>query len=305
MVYSVAAVYKFFDWPDFAAARAHLYNFCQVRDLKGILLLAPEGINGTVAGSRSAITDLRHELAHLIGRDEMQYKESTATTVPFHRLRVRLKEEIVTMGAPEADPRHQKGTYVSPQEWDKFIEDPETIVIDTRNDYEVDIGRFRGAVNPKTQSFREFPEFVDQELAGHKDKRIAMYCTGGIRCEKATAYLLKQGFENVYHLEGGILKYLEEKTPDDSTWEGACFLFDGRVAVEHGLKEAPFELCHACRDPLSEADKKSPHYIPGVQCARCVDKTTPEQKKRFQDRQKQIKAMQAQGMGPRPGYTRV
>jgi UPF0176 protein len=215
--------------------------------------------------------------------------------MPFYRLKVRLKKEIVTLGIPEINPAKQAGTYIAPEDWNALISDPDTVVLDTRNHYEVVIGTFKGAVNPKTNSFRQFPEFVKQNLDPAKHKKVAMFCTGGIRCEKASSYMLAQGFENVYHLKGGILKYLETVQEKDSLWQGECFVFDNRVAVEHGLGEGTHEMCHGCRHPISAKDKSSPHYEEGVSCPYCFEQLTEARKKRSSARHHQVKLARARG----------
>jgi UPF0176 protein len=268
----IATFYQFVKLPDFAEKRKPILEYCQKHSIKGTVLLAKEGINGTIAGSQTAIeaafaflrSDLR--LAHL------DYRLSYADRPPFKRLKVRLKKEIVTLGIPEIDPNEQVGTYVSPQQWNDLIADPEVTVLDTRNAYEVAIGTFKGAIDPQTRSFREFPNYVRHHLDRAKHKKIAMFCTGGIRCEKASSFLLSQGFEQVYHLKGGILKYLEEISPEKSCWQGECFVFDERVALKQGLAVGSYEMCKACGYPLCESDKLSPHYQESVACPHCCDR---------------------------------
>lgn len=268
----VAALYQFKPLTDLPALQASLYTLCQIQKIKGTLLLAEEGINGTVAGSREAITALKAHLDRVF--DDLEYKESWAEKMPFHRLKIKIKKEIVTLGV-SVDPRHLKGTYVTPEDWNHLIQDPEILLIDTRNDYEVQIGTFQGAINPQTHSFTEFPEFVKTLK---KDQKIAMCCTGGIRCEKASSYMLSQGFSEVYHLKGGILKYIETIPPEQSLWKGDCFVFDGRVALSSGLALSNYEMCYGCRTPLSQEDRESVLYERGVACPHCYD-TTPELKK--------------------------
>ncbi len=288
MSYVVVALYRFVSLPDFEAIRDPLLDFCQAQGLKGTLLLAKEGINGTVAGSREAADAL---LAHL-SEDErfrnIEYKESFVDDQPFLRMKVKLKKEIVTMGVEGIDPNHIVGTYVKPENWNALLSDPEVTVVDTRNNYEYNIGSFKGALNPNTETFREFPEYVAQNLSPEKHKKVAMFCTGGIRCEKSTAYMKEQGFEEVYHLEGGILKYLEEVPQEESLWEGECFVFDNRVAVDHSLQKGSYDQCHGCRHPITEEDKLSEKYLLGVACPRCFDQQSPEQRQRFSERQKQM-----------------
>ena len=284
----VAALYKFVNLPDYQELRDPLLNCCREANVKGSLLLASEGINGTIAGSREGIDTV---LAYLKadGRFEgLTHKESFDTHMPFYRLKVKLKKEIVTMGVEGIDPRQVVGTYVEPQQWNNLIADPDVVVVDTRNDYEYELGTFEGALNPNTKTFREFPEYVATHLDPEKNKKVAMFCTGGIRCEKSTAYLKEQGFEEVYHLKGGILQYLEDVPKEKSLWNGECFVFDNRVTVDHDLQPGHYELCHGCREPISAADKASDKFIEGVACPRCHDKQTPDQRARFEERQKQI-----------------
>jgi UPF0176 protein len=263
------------------------------------LLLAREGINGTVAGSAAAIEALLEYLTADERLADLDHKFSYHEERPFLRMKVKLKREIVTMGQADIDPNECVGRYASPQEWNALIDDPEVLVIDTRNQYEVEIGTFEGAVNPHTNSFREFPDWVDQNLDPSKHKKVAMFCTGGIRCEKSTSLLVSKGFEDVWHLKGGILNYLEQTPEDDSRWEGECFVFDSRVAVDHKLEKGSYDQCFACRFPIDQDQKKSPHYVPGVSCPRCYDAHTDEQKDRFAERQKQI------GLAKRRGESHI
>lgn len=291
----VCALYKFAILEDYKALREPLLNLMLSRKVKGTLLLAHEGINGTIAGDRSAIDAV---LAHLFSDDRlsgMSYKESYHQNNPFHRTKVKLKKEIVTMGVEDIDPKEIVGTYIKPKDWNQLISDPEVLLVDTRNDYEVHIGTFKDAINPKTETFREFPQYVKDNLDPQKHKKVAMFCTGGIRCEKSTAYLKQQGFDEVFHLEGGILKYLEEVPQDESLWEGECFVFDNRVAVNHQLEKGQYDQCNACRLPITEEDKKSEHYMEGVSCSHCFHKLSPEQKQRFSERQKQIELAKRRG----------
>ncbi len=290
--YVVAALYQFIPLPDYKELQPILKTLCDKQNLKGILLLAKEGINGTVAGSREGIDALKSFLGERF--NNLEYKESLADEMPFHRMKVRLKKEIVTLGVPSVSPTKSVGTYVEPEKWNELISDPDVLVLDTRNDYEVVIGSFKGAQNPKTQSFREFPDYV-KGLNENKNKRVAMYCTGGIRCEKASAYMLSQGFEEVYHLKGGILKYLETVPESESLWEGECFVFDRRVAVGHGLHDGHYDSCHGCRYPISENDKKSPHYERGVSCPNCYNTSTEAQKISARQRQRQEDIAQSRG----------
>jgi UPF0176 protein len=263
--------------------------------IRGTLLLASEGINGTVAGTHAAIDALLDHLKNDPRLAELDYKRSYADSNPFYRTKVRLKKEIVTLGVHGIDPRHSVGTYVEPKDWNDLISDPETLLIDTRNDYEVGIGTFRNAINPKTESFREFPGYVEKNLDPSKQKKVAMFCTGGIRCEKSTAYLKELGFEKVYHLKGGILKYLEEVPENESMWQGECFVFDNRVSVGHNLESGLYDQCHACRMPVTEAEKQSPLYVKGVSCPHCHDRYSKERQLRFMERERQVRLAKERG----------
>ncbi|MBW4560537.1 MAG: rhodanese-related sulfurtransferase [Mojavia pulchra JT2-VF2] len=284
----VATLYKFVSLPDFAEKREPLLSYCQQQGIKGTILLAQEGVNGTIAGSRQAVDSVLEFLRSDPRLADIEHKESYAETPPFERMKVRLKSEIVTLGLPEVDPNEQVGTYVSPEEWNDLISDPEVTVIDTRNDYEVNIGSFKGAKNPQTHSFREFPDYVSHNLDPNKHKKVALFCTGGIRCEKASSFMLSQGFAEVYHLKGGILKYLEEVPAQESLWEGECFVFDERVAVRHGLESGTYELCQGCGRPISEEDKASPKYEEGIACPYCFDSLTEEKRVRQQEKRRQF-----------------
>jgi UPF0176 protein len=291
----VCALYKFVTLDDFQAKKQPLLDFMLARDIRGTLLLAREGINGTVAASREAIDALLDYLREDPRLAEISFKESYTDSSPFMRSRVKLKKEIVTMGVEGIDPKRVVGTYVKPEQWNQLISEPDVLLVDTRNDYEVQVGTFKNAVNPKTDSFREFPEYVKTHLDPKKHKKVAMFCTGGIRCEKSTAYLKEQGFEEVYHLEGGILKYLEEVPAEQSMWEGECFVFDDRVTVNHQLEKGDYDQCHACRLPITEQDKQSPLYQKGVSCPHCYNQTSEEQKQRFAEREKQIQLARLRG----------
>jgi UPF0176 protein len=284
MSFVVVTFYKFVDLPDAAAMQSSLLAYCQVQNIRGTILLASEGINGTIAGSDSAVQQVLAYLRADSRFADLSYRESRAEEMPFDRLKVRLKREIVTLGKPEANPNQQVGTYVEPKDWNALISDPEVIVIDTRNRYEVEIGTFQGAKNPETNSFREFPDYV-QQLDPARHKKVAMFCTGGIRCEKASAFMLSQGFEQVYHLKGGILKYLEEVPAAESLWQGECFVFDQRVAVQQGLESGTHEMCLSCGHPISEADKASVDYEPGIACPYCIADLTEQKRRRQQARQ--------------------
>ncbi|PWU05367.1 MAG: hypothetical protein C5B43_03430 [Verrucomicrobia bacterium] len=294
----VAALYKFVYLPDFKELQVALLKECKKLGIKGTLLLAEEGINGTIAGTREAIDGILHYLRSDSRLNDLEHKESFAATMPFIRMKVKLKKEIVTLGVEGVDPTKTVGQYLNPQEWNKLLTDPEVLTIDTRNDYEVSIGKFKGAqeiIDPQTTNFREFPEYIKKNFDPQKHKKVAMYCTGGIRCEKASSYMLTLGFENVYHLKGGILKYLEEIPEEKSLWEGECFVFDERVAVTHGLKEGSYDQCHGCRHPITEEMKQSEYYVPGVSCPLCYNKRSGERKKRSAQRQLQIDLAKKRG----------
>jgi len=295
MSYCVAALYHFTRLPDFEKLKDPLLSLCKMLDIKGTILLAREGINGTIAGSDAAILQMLEFLRADVRLKMLEHKESRADEMPFYRMKVRLKKEIVTMGVDGVDPNEVVGTYVDPKDWNALITDPDVILIDTRNDYEVEIGTFEGAVNPDTETFREFPKWVAENQSLLKGKKVAMFCTGGIRCEKASSFMKSKGYNDVYHLKGGILKYLENIKEGNSLWNGDCFVFDQRVAVGHGLAESGYDQCYACRYPITEADKKDPLYVKGVSCARCHDKVSDDQQARFSERQKQIELAKKRG----------
>ena len=288
-MYTIAALYHFTRFDDPAALKPALLALCVEHEVKGTLLLAGEGINGTIAGPRTGIDAVIAHLRALPGCAGLEWKEATSDTPPFPRMKVRLKREIVTMGQPHVDPAEGTGHYVAPEDWNDLIGRDDVAVIDTRNDYEVAIGTFDGAIDPETQSFGEFPAWWEANKHRFHNKKIAMFCTGGIRCEKSTNYLLGEGVEDVYHLKGGILKYLEEVPEAHSTWQGDCFVFDARVSVGHGLAEGPHVLCHGCRQPILPQDMKRAEFEQGVSCHQCFDKTTDWDKDRFRERQKQIR----------------
>ncbi|MBO3459922.1 rhodanese-related sulfurtransferase [Aetokthonos hydrillicola Thurmond2011] len=267
----VAAFYKFVRLPDFALKQPPLLAYCEAQDIKGTILLAEEGINGTIAGSRDSIDAVLAFLRADPRLADLEHKESSADSFPFNRMKVRLKKEIVTIGLPEADPNERVGIYVSPKDWNNLISDPEVTVIDTRNEYEVNIGTFQRAVNPHTSSFRQFPEYVRNHLDPTKHKKVAMFCTGGIRCEKASSFMLSEGFQEVYHLKGGILKYLEEIPDSESLWNGECFVFDQRIALRQGLEPGTYDMCSNCGYPISEDDKLSSKYQEGISCPHCFE----------------------------------
>ena len=291
----VSALYKFVTLEQPDQLRQPLLDFLNEQDIRGTLILANEGINGTVSGSRAAIDALYAWFGDHPPLDKVSYKESFFNEQPFYRTKVKLKREIVTMGVEGIDPRRAVGTYVKPKDWNDLISDPEVVLIDTRNDYEVDIGTFKGAVNPVTDTFREFPEYVKTHLDPSKHKKVAMFCTGGIRCEKSTAFLKEQGFDEVFHLEGGILKYLEEVPAENSMWDGECFVFDNRVSVGHGLEPGDYQLCHACRRPLSAEDRKHEQFEEGLSCHHCYDTVTEQQRQRFRERQHQLELAKERG----------
>jgi UPF0176 protein len=291
----VAAMYRFVRLDDYENLRGALHRVMLNNQVKGTLLLAREGINGTVAGSREGIDAVLAWLRADPRLAPIKAKESLADENPFYRTKVKLKKEIVTMGVEDIDPLHIVGTYVRPQEWNALISDPEVVLVDTRNHYEYQIGTFEGAVNPETESFREFPEFVERNLDPARHKKVAMFCTGGIRCEKSTAFLKQQGFDEVYHLEGGILKYLEEVPEQESLWRGECFVFDNRVTVNHQLEPGSYDQCHACRMPINEEEKQSVHFRPGVSCPHCHDRHSQEQLQRYAERERQMQLARERG----------
>jgi UPF0176 protein len=285
----VLALYKFVHLPDYIELKIPLLQYCKKLNLFGTILLAEEGINGTIAGDRSGIDNLLIYLEQDIRFTAMECKESATDEIPFHRMKVKLKKEIVSMGVATIVPEEKTGTRVKPEDWNTVISDPEVLLIDTRNQYEVDIGTFKNALSPEAETFRDFPEYVDSKLDPEKQKRVAMFCTGGIRCEKASAYLLEKGFEEVYQLDGGILKYLEDIEQADSLWEGECFVFDGRVAVNHELEPGIYAQCYACRRPVSPEQMTSDKYEEGVSCPHCFDTLSEDKRAAVKERQKQVK----------------
>jgi len=295
--YLTAALYQFVDLPDHAEWREPLRDLCAAQQVRGTLLLAREGINGTIAGPEAGVRAVLAWLRRDPRLAGLQHKESWSPTPPFHRLKVRLKREIVTLGVPGLDPTRTVGEYVKPADWNALIAQPDVLLIDTRNDYEVKIGTFEGAVNPGIRSFTELPAWLAQQpgLQASKQTRVAMFCTGGIRCEKSTALLRMQGFESVYHLEGGILKYLEEVPAEQSRWQGECFVFDERVSVGHGLQPGASSLCRSCRWPLSNEDRRSPLYEPGVSCPHCHAQRSDGDRARLAERQRQVELARRRG----------
>ena len=293
--YVTCALYKFVALPNYGSIRHPLLKIMTDNQVFGTLLLASEGINGTISGTRASIDTVLHWLTQQPGLDNIDTKESYDDNIPFYRTKVKLKKEIVTMGVEGIDPNQVVGTYVKPADWNALISDPDVLVVDTRNNYEVEIGTFKDAVNPNTTSFREFPAWATENIEPDKTKKIAMFCTGGIRCEKSTAYMKEQGFDEVYHLEGGILKYLEEVPKEQTLWQGECFVFDNRVAVDHDLKRGSYDQCHACRMPITEQEKTLDTYQEGLSCHHCFGTLTEEQKQRFSQRQKQMELAKARG----------
>lgn len=291
----VTALYRFAKFPDFESFREPLQSLMLEQGIKGTLLLAAEGVNGTIAGSREGIDTVIAWLEKDPRFTGLEVKESYVTGNPFYRTKVKLKKEIVTMGVEGIDPNHIVGTYVDPSDWNELISDPDVLLLDTRNDYEVEIGTFEHAVNPDTETFREFPDYVSKELDPKKQKKVAMFCTGGIRCEKSTAYLKQQGFEEVFHLKGGILNYLEQIPEEESMWQGECFVFDNRVTVNHQLEQGQYDQCHACRLPITEEDKQHVNYQKGVSCHRCYGKHSEEQMKRYEARERQVSLAKQRG----------
>ena len=292
---TICALYKFTRLDDFEEIQGPLKLFLDSLNIRGTLLLAREGVNGTIAGDNDSIMkslDYLQKDKRLVG---LEYKFSYSEKPPFKRLKVKLKKEIVTLGVSDIDPTFSSGTYVKPADWNELINDPDVVLIDTRNNYEFEIGSFKGSINPNTETFREFPAYTKNNLEKYRDKKIAMFCTGGIRCEKSTAYLKSKGFENVFHLQGGILKYLEEVKENESLWEGECFVFDDRVAVKHNLELGKYDQCHACRFPITEEDKEHPHYEKGTSCPRCYGTKNLSQVNRYREREKQVQLAKSRG----------
>jgi UPF0176 protein len=291
----VCALYKFTPLERFDSLQKPLRALMETEEVRGTILLAPEGLNGTIAGNRLSIDRVLDWLKQQPGLEQIDYKESLSDRLPFKRTKVKLKKEIVTMGVEGIDPTEVVGTYVEPEQWNALLDDPDVVLVDTRNDYEVGVGTFENAVNPHTETFREFPDFASNHLNSAKHKKIAMFCTGGIRCEKSTAYLKQSGFDQVYHLKGGILKYLEKVPATESKWQGECFVFDDRVTVDHNLNPGSYDQCHACRLPISEDDKLSMYYQKGVSCPNCYNKVSATDKARFAERQRQIELAASRG----------
>jgi len=294
------AFYQFVSLKNIEQLQVFILKFCQKNSIKGTILLASEGINGTISGDEKKIQKfiefIKEDSFFKNNFKNLEYKESWASKNPFYRMKVRLKKEIVALGVDEVSPTDKVGKYINPEDWNKLIEDPDTIVIDTRNNYEVDIGSFKNAINPETETFREFPSYVEKNLKDNKQKKVAMFCTGGIRCEKATSLMLEKGFKDVYHLKGGILKYLETIPKDKSLWQGECFVFDQRVAVTHGLDEGQYDQCYACRHPLSPEELESNQYTKGISCPYCFNKLSDKKKAGVTERQKQIMLSKSKGV---------
>ena len=293
--YVTCALYKFVALPNYGSIRYPLLKVMTDNNVFGTLLLATEGINGTISGRREDVDTLLSWIEKQPGLESIDTKESYDDKIPFYRSKVKLKKEIVTMGVEGIDPKQVVGTYVKPADWNDLIADPDVILVDTRNDYEVEIGTFANAIDPKTKSFRDFPNWAKKNLDPDKHKKVAMFCTGGIRCEKSTAYMKEQGFDEVYHLEGGILKYLEEVPSEQTLWQGECFVFDNRVAVDHDLKRGSYDQCHACRMPITEQEKLLLSYAEGLSCLHCYGTVSDEKKQRFAQRQKQVELAKARG----------
>ena len=293
------AFYHFVTLTDIKSTQTIIQDYCDKVSIKGTILLANEGINGTISGDEKNILEfhefIKNDFIFSKAFEALVYKGSWSNKNPFYRMKVRLKKEIVTLGIPEVSPTKKVGVYVKPEDWNNLIDDPDITLIDARNGYEVDIGTFRNAINPNTSSFREFPEYIRNNLNPKKNKKIAMFCTGGIRCEKASSYMLEEGFKEVYHLQGGILKYLETIPEAKSLWQGECFVFDQRVAVTNELKQGKYNQCFACRHPLSPQEIKSDEYIEGISCCYCIDKISEEKKGQLKERQKQIKLAKIRG----------
>jgi len=294
-MFTVCALYQFVRLDDFEEFRTPLRELMVELEVKGTILLALEGLNGTISGSKLSIDGVIQFLQDDGRFDNLEIKFSHSEETPFKRLKVKLKKEIVTLGIEHIDPLSSVGTYIAPQDWNTLISDPDVVLIDTRNNYEYEIGSFKGAINPNTETFREFPDYTKNNLEQYRGKKVAMFCTGGIRCEKSTAYLKSQGFDTVYHLQGGILKYLEEMDEGQSLWEGECFVFDDRVAVKHNLEQGQYDQCHACRYPITQEDKQHPHYEKGVSCPRCHGSRSETQISRYRERERQIQLAKARG----------
>ena len=295
-LFKVVAFYQFAPFPDFAEKQLPLLDLFNAHGIKGTVLIAAEGINGTIAGTSGNIDAAILGITAITGLNDLEPKYSSANEMPFRRTKVRLKKEIVTIGNVVADPLTKVGQYVEPEDWNALISDPEVILIDTRNSYEFGVGTFKNAIDPHTDSFGEFPSFVREKLKAKPNAKIAMFCTGGIRCEKASSFMMHEGFQNVFHLKGGILKYLEKVPEEKSLWEGSCFVFDERVAVGHQLVQSEYSLCHGCMNPVSPMERRSAKYEEGVSCPHCFDKTTEAQKASHRQRQTQMILAKKKGL---------
>ena len=304
-MFKVAALYKFAQVVKPVDTQKKIKAKLKKLNIYGTILIGDEGLNGTISGKEIDLTNALGFIKKIPGFSDLDIKHSTSETKPFMRLKVKLKEEIVTIGDKSIDPVNQAGKYVESSEWNELIKDPNTVLIDTRNNYEYSIGTFKDAINPETETFREFPQWVKKQKFSKQDKKnknIAMFCTGGIRCEKASSFMKLDGFDNVYHLKGGILKYLEETPSNESLWQGECFVFDDRVSVQHDLSEGTYDMCHGCRMPITENDKKSKKYVRGVSCPNCFNSKTLKQVERYKNRQKQIdlaKSRNQKHIGPK------
>ena len=294
-MHAICALYKFTRLDDFESIQLPLKTYLDSLSIRGTLLLAREGINGTISGSKGNLEKVLNYLQSDSRFMGLEFKYSYSNKAPFKRLKIKLKKEIVTMGLAQIDPTHSVGTYVKPKDWNELINDPDVVLIDTRNNYEYEIGSFKGAINPNTETFREFPNFTENSLEKYRNKKIAMFCTGGIRCEKSTAYLKSKGYENVFHLQGGILKYLEDVGENESLWEGECFVFDDRVAVKHNLEQGRYDQCYACRFPITKEDTMHPHYEKGASCPRCFGTKNSNQMNRYREREKQVQLAKKRG----------
>ena len=294
---TVISFYKFVNWGGISKRKKKLENFFRKREILGTVILANEGINGTISGKDENIKEVVEFLKSDPHLEDLEPKYSYESRETFGRMKVKIKKEIVTMGINDINPSEITGKHINNKEWNELINDPNTLIIDTRNQYEYSIGTFKNAINPKTNSFRQFPKWIEENLEGLMidKKRVAMFCTGGIRCEKASTLMIKNGCEEVYQLDGGVIKYLEEMNESESLWDGECFVFDDRVSIKHGLVEGDFSLCHACRMPISEEDIESAEYIEGISCPNCFGIHSEEKKKRFEERQKQIKLAKERG----------
>ncbi len=288
MKQTVTTFYRFFDLPDYEEFGEQLQKQCELSEVLGTIILAPEGINATIAGPDKGIAEVMAFLRSDPRLADMEHRETTTDRITFHRLRIINRPEIVTLGDPTVNPNEAVGKHVEPEDWNALISEPDVVLIDTRNDYEVEVGTFQGAIDPKTETFGQWDEYVKKDHSEDKGKRIAMFCTGGIRCEKASAHMLKNGFEEVYHLKGGILNYLQKIKPEDSMWDGECFVFDHRVSVVHGLEEGECEICFGCRWPLQKKDMESSLYEPGVCCPRCAENLTPDRRASLEERHRQV-----------------